>query len=289
MKPGLSRATVRVLEPSELTPKEKERLLGALEGFANLGNSLDDYLAFGRQNLDFFPLTITDEATLSLTPLPRPCFEVRASMSKELYQGLLSRRGGNATEGGEDSGHGDVRTWRRLLDWDPACHKLALFYRDELRQDWGPPEPGPHDFARGFEFLVSLGIKPAAWFADWQGAFNAVRESCPLAFVPAPEESQLEADWKTGSFEYAPVNDFQGAAYILFRQGWRAKRCTRCTRYVVADKPLQRYCSTECFAEARRERNLALWRKYGKKWRAPSKTAPHDQSKKATKKGAKQR
>ena len=249
MRTGARQATIRVFEPSRLAPQEKERLLGALEAFANLGDSLEAFLAFGKQNPTFFPVPIRDRGSLSREPLPEPCFK-------------------NREYDPHGPGQGKIVFWVKAIAWEPVCHKLALFYRDTLRLAWRPPRPGPFDISE--EFLILLGLPsdlPGEGYAGREDeAFPAVRAVHPDAEIEI--KNAIVADWKTGTFVYRPTNDFQRAAYILFREGWRAKVCEHCSRRFVADKPLQRYCSPACSRAVRLEAKLAWWNKHGKQARA---------------------
>lgn len=255
MKKGLRRATIRVFEPNELARDEKERLFAALEAFANLGDSLEEFLAFGGQNPTFFPVTIRPRWEFSETPLAEPC-------SVDLV----------ATADGEK------KRWVKHIAWEPVCHKLALFYRDCLRLGWRPPEPGPYDIATGENFEILLGLETGYRYAEREAALQEILAVYEFTDV---KSSPILADWKTGSFVYWPSNDFQRAVYILFREGWRAKTCVRCSRRFIADKPVQRYCSTECSGETKRERNLDWWNKHGKKWRTKRKASSRHKGKKS--------
>lgn len=258
----MNKATIRVFEPNQLARDEKDRLLGALEGFVNVGDGLEDFLAFGRQNPEFFPIQVLDGATRSDNPLPPPS-----------VQGTSFRV------------EGEKRIWHKVLSWSPACHNLAVFYRDILRRACWPTVPQHNDVFTGDTFLILLGIDPPAGIGDWVDAFQAIRDSYPLAKADAPQFSRLQADWKTGTFEYAPDNDFQRAVYILFREGWRAKTCVQCSRRFIANKPVQSYCSTNCAGEAKRERNLAWWNRDGKKWRKKRELKTRSRRDKPKKKG----
>jgi len=81
------------------------------------------------------------------------------------------------------------------------------------------------------------------------------------------------AVWATGDFDYSPLNDFQLAMYMLFRESWRAKVCPRCSQYFVADKPAQMYCSSACANAAHRAQALNYWRAEGAAKRAASRKA----------------
>lgn len=248
-------ATVRVFQPGELAAKEKERLLLALEGFVNMGDSLEDFLAFGKQNTGFFPIEILDDASSSHDPLPPP-----------------SVQGTQFTEQGEKN------IWSKVLSWDPACHTLARFYRNTLRDVWSPGRMGKASV--GNTFLLLLAIDSPGLYAPWQAAFEVIREAYPRADVIGGGFSLLFADWRTGTFEYQPENDFQRAVFVLFREGWRAKVCARCSRCFIASKPMQTYCSPECFHRAKRDRNRIWWNKDGKRLRMTAKASSPPKGKK---------
>jgi hypothetical protein len=254
MRTGLQRATIRVFEPNELARDEKERFFAALEAFANLGDSLNEYLAFGKQDPTFFPVPIRDRSQISETPFAIPCF-------------------GDSVV----TADGERKLWTKAIAWEPVCHKLALFYRDCLRFAWHPPDPGPYDIGTGENFEILLGLETGYKYAGREEALQAIFAAYESAEV---KSNPILADWKTGSFLYMPYNDFQRAVYILFREGWRAKTCIRCSRRFIADKPLQRYCSTECSGETKRERNLDWWNKHGKKWRTMRKASSRHKGRK---------
>lgn len=234
MRLGLQTVTVRVFEPNELAPAEKERFLGALEAFVNLGDNVEELLAFGKQNPEFFPVII--------------------------YVGV---RGSPVISG-------DLEGFSlETLSWNPACHRLGLVFRDLLRRAWTRPTSGLNDdIESSSEFLALLNITPQDQIKGWQDAFAPVLERYPRAYPSGVRFGHLRADWKSGSLLYSPWNDFQRAVYILFREGWRAKTCPRCQRRFIASKPRQLYCSTKCYGEAKGERGLQWWRAHGKRWRA---------------------
>ncbi|MGD0920430.1 MAG: hypothetical protein ABSA70_01540 [Terriglobia bacterium] len=122
-----------------------------------------------------------------------------------------------------------------------------------------------------------MGLETGYRYAEREDALQAIFAAHEFAEVAS---SPILADWKTGSFIYSPSNDFQRAVYILFREGWRAKTCVRCSRRFIADKPVQRYCSTKCSGETKRERNLDWWNKHGKKWRKQRKASSRHKAKK---------
>jgi hypothetical protein len=263
MRNGLRKGTIRVFEPNELAPEDKERLLGTLEAFVNLGDSLEEFLAFGKQNPTFFPVPIRDNSQISRTPIPDPCFTSTVVDSV------------NPANKGK-------KFWTKALAWEPVCHKLALFYRDSLGHAWHPPYPGPIDISTGEEFEILLGLSGEGYAGREDDALPAILTAHPDAAIVI--DNPIMADWKTGTFLYSPSNDFQRAAYILFREGWRAKVCERCSRRFIADKPVQRYCSTRCSGDTKRERTLDWWKKHGKIWRARRESSSRRKGKKPVKK-----
>jgi len=221
-----------LIDWNKLPAKEKSRLLAGLEKFAKLGDGLEEYLSFARQLPEFWPVEIID------------------------------------LEGNP-------------IRWTLACHKLVLIYRDCLRRLWRlepdafgdeslslllgvsytlrtvtredlehliPPKSGA-----GFPLRHSWGI--------WGLAWKEVLEAHPEAFIV--DVGGIFPSWRRGEFVYTPANDFQRAVYLLFRERWRAKVCVQCGTRFVAKRPPQFYCSTKCFGEVRRNRNLLWWKQVG--------------------------
>jgi hypothetical protein len=111
--------------------------------------------------------------------------------------------------------------------------------------------------------------KPLQWprhglkrlWGIWGLAWKEVREVHEDAFIL--NAADLFPSWRRGEFVYIPENEFQGAVYLLFRERWRAKVCVQCGTYFVAKRPPQFYCSSKCFGEVRRNRNLLWWKRVG--------------------------
>jgi len=82
-------------------------------------------------------------------------------------------------------------------------------------------------------------------------------------------------DWRSGEFIYKAVVPFQEALFALFKSSWRARICpleddcnSPCsTPYFIAEKPRQKYCSTECSNIAKSKVRNKWWSKHGKSWR----------------------
>jgi len=227
----IARTTPPLIDGNKLPAKEKARLFAGLEKFAKLGDGLEDYLSFARELPKFWPVEII-------------------------------------TLGGDS------------LRWDRACHKLALIYRDSLRRLWRlepdalSDESLPvlmgvsyrlqdftHDDMRKVGPESGTGFPLKSPHGIWGMAWKEILEAHPHAFIV--DRPDLFPSWQTGEFVYRPCNDFQRAVYLLFRERWRAKVCVQCGTYFVAKRPPQFYCSTKCFSEVRRNRNLLWWKRVG--------------------------
>jgi hypothetical protein len=155
-----------------------------------------------------------------------------------------------------------------LLRWIIAARPALNVFRDYLRKVW-ISDPEAHENAY---LIVLLGLDVR--FADepevqfWSSQRQKLHEAWAQLRRVHPEISigirpVLNPIWGLASFSYSPVNDFQKAVYQLFMESWRAKVCSRCSRYFIAQKPAQIYCSTKCSGEIKRARSLEWWRKEG--------------------------
>ena len=138
------------------------------------------------------------------------------------------------------------------LGTENAWIDCMVCYERWLRAIWR----GDDRFSQGPYLDILLGLEPDR-----------------LTVLPGGRESWLPrarplARWRAGELEYRPACDFQQAVYLLFRAGWRAKRCARCRKYLIADKPAQRYCGTDCSSSAKILRSRDWWKHHGKDWRA---------------------
>ena len=160
---------------------------------------------------------------------------------------------------------------------DPVGWRLEFFevfcvFREMLRAVW---ERGDNQ-----ALAVLLGTDQDAWnivsrrepASALERILRGFGMSLQNAMLKVPSyyvavSSKVFPDWRTGAFRYEPETDFRRAVYALFRQSWRAKICHQCNKYFIADKPAQVYCTTKCYGEAKRARDLAFWRDKGSKIR----------------------
>ena len=169
---------------------------------------------------------------------------------------------------------------RQLLDrhgkslaWTDDCHDLFLVFRNQLRYVWTPL---PDALKRGaVSFLLGIGEE----FERLEGG-APIFLACPglneawgkiTKYAPSGSDTSrppIHPQWTSGNLTYLPRNEFQRALYLLFRESWRAKVCSKCSTYFVASKPAQLYCGTSCSGGVKRERTLQWWRDKGAKRRA---------------------
>jgi hypothetical protein len=155
-----------------------------------------------------------------------------------------------------------------LLRWIAAARPVLLVFRDYLRRVW---ISDPQAYEKGY-LLILLGLDVR--FADepeiqfWSSQRQELHEAWAQLRKVHPEISIgirpiVNPIWGLASFSYGPVNDFQKAVYQLFMESWRAKVCSRCSKYFIAQKPAQIYCSTKCSGGVKRARSLEWWRQEG--------------------------
>jgi len=156
----------------------------------------------------------------------------------------------------------------RALRWITPARPVLLAFRDYLRKIW-ISDPEAHERAY-LRVLLGLDVRfadqPEIQFWSFQRrelheAWDLLRKVHPEIFIGV--RPVVNPVWGLASFSYAPENDFQRAVYQLFLENWRAKVCPRCSKYFIAQKAAQIYCSTKCGGGVKRERSLEWWRREG--------------------------
>jgi hypothetical protein len=239
--------------------REKWRLLDALEKFVNLGDRVEDLRAFRRERPEFCPVVI-----------------VRVTAGRAEFVGLRDE-----------------------------LHPAALSFRDLLRDVWQGRADGDlgaldtllglnrEIFETGLEWYAAERARPDKQsFRSYlsESALRAVRDvmeghqPCRIDYsqmhamwarlVPRPKSQRsrpLQLPWpeeaKRSEWCFWPAGAFQQAVYLLWLERWRARVCPACSRFFVADKPAQRYCSTRCYGKAKARRSLDWYFKEGAKRR----------------------
>ncbi len=278
-------ATVRLPPRMCLAPSERARLWKGLERFVNCGDDLNDFLALGKAFPKFWPVALWHQ--------PRAISHSIAEQDRETLNSVRSQPGRSLP-------------LQASLNWHPVCHKLFLVYREILRHLWRGNEElqgtveqlnfataaafllGTEDLhgqaidaakldsQADFRMLLLHPARPTQLVAAWQDILSQ--------FPSAAAESghRLETVWGSGEFCLVPRNDFQRGFYLLFRQCWRAKICSRCNMFFVARKPKQEFCGTGCSSGSRLASKLKWWKKTGTVRRATKMRAQRAARHKAT-------
>jgi len=131
--------------------------------------------------------------------------------------------------------------------------------REDIRQVW----QGHSDKLKA---LLSPGVPPEELPEKERQAYVSKDESDTAGEWAWPP--QITVDWQRSEFVYLPRTEFQRAVYALFRQSSLAKLCANpdcLTRYFIAGKAAQRYCSDACAKVFQREWKRRWWKKQGSK------------------------
>ena len=214
---------IQVLLPFGLASDERARLYSGLGQFVNLGDSADEFRKFRNLWPKFTPV--------------------------EFRKG--SRLG-------------------QSMHLTSDMHLLVIIFRDYMRRVWmSDPEADSRGFA---DILLGLQVEEANVPSESLGQLkpkgflslkSVIDSQVPYDGDQWHASPKVVTSWKFGDFNYFPLTDFQKAFYLLFRERWRAKICAQCSRYFIADKPAQRYCSTTCYGTARSKQALHWWRTKG--------------------------
>lgn len=282
-----AKATGRLRGPLRLATAEPERLWKGLERFVNCGESLEDFQALGRAFPRFWPAVTENHAEELVKKGPIWIEETQEFVSADREFELPP---GTRIE--------QIVEFP-ALDWNPAFHKLFLFYRDILRGVWNDerfPVPGWEGIADqfllglidynaeavrnlrtrlGWGWTPSLDHKymtaetlPGKQGSRWKrklDALEAIWSEILREFPHAHADSStgIALDWKSGNARLDTSNDFTTAFFLLFCQSWRARICPRCGMFFVARKPKQRFCSTVCSAGSRLASKRKWWTRVG--------------------------
>jgi hypothetical protein len=156
----------------------------------------------------------------------------------------------------------------RPVDWStPECHKLVLVYQGVLKRLWQNDQEalsiGLGSFLLGIDSV--LGSSGVSHIPGLDRAWSQLGARYPRLQIERPS---LFTHWGSGTFFFNPLTDFQRAAYILFRESWRAKVCPCCYGFFIAHRAPQIYCSSRCYGMTKQRRGLDWWRQHGSEWRA---------------------
>jgi len=148
-----------------------------------------------------------------------------------------------------------------------ALHPLILGLRDILRLVWrhdADDHPWFLDILLGLDCgIYREGLRQYEADPKFPGLFSEEALRCLHPYREQIIYSEIHSRWRTGDFEFSSASLFHKAVYQLFRESWRARICPQCARYFIAGKPPQLYCSTPCYGNAKRKRDLKWWRTEG--------------------------
>jgi hypothetical protein len=222
---------------------DREAGLSALESFANLGETPEDWRRFRLKWPDFFPTLLTEWF-----------YKFAESWAAQFE---------------------DYPEAKQILK------PPLLFYRNGLRRVWiGKDQKGI--FLRlllGFEQDVKNEIELDRSHLYLPGAFYTPEGNRKMkmgSFIPGqpPDESKQTTvaglppgkpvvNGVTGAITWEFGWTLQQSVYELMQQRWRAMVCPECRKFFLADKTRQVYCSSACFGDMKRKRALDYWNRKG--------------------------
>jgi hypothetical protein len=205
---------------------DRESLFAALELFANCKDTPSDLHSFRVQHPQLFPAEFYDQSE-----------QLARAGKKNTFFNWVKRQLRTVWEGR-----------------DPAGTRLAVLLGIQSVSYAGPPHG---DFAAEVTEHMSI-------FLDFIEMCKPPSEEHATLGAYALAGARVTPDWQRGGFQYEPVIDFQDAVYALMNESWRARICPICRRYIIAAKPANIYCSTNCSGVARQKRDLEYWRNEGK-------------------------
>jgi hypothetical protein len=220
---------------------DREAGLSALESFANIGETPEDWKRFRLKWPDFFPNNLTEWFYR----------QAESWVSWSQYAPSLKTR----------------------------QKTPLLFYRDCLRKVWnGNDHEGV--FLRvllGFELEVrnkevlnidSLFIPVGCWEKDGERILTSLIPGQSLdpdkqTSIAGLPPGRAIVNGVTGAITWGFGCTLQQSVYELMQQRWRAMVCPECRKFFLADKTRQVYCSSACFGEMKRKRALNYWNRKG--------------------------
>jgi hypothetical protein len=221
----------------------REAGLSALESFANLGETPEDWKRFRLKWPDFFPALLTEWF-----------YKFAESWAAQFH---------------------DYPEVKQFLK------PPLLFYRDGLRRVWiGKDQKGIFlklllGFEQDVKNEIELGMSglylPSAFYTH-----EGKRKTKLGSFIPGqpPDESKQTTvaglppgkpvvNGITGAITWEFGCTLQQSVYELMQQRWRAMVCPECPKFFLADKTRQIYCSSVCFGNMKRKRALDYWNRKG--------------------------
>jgi hypothetical protein len=227
----------------------RETQLSALEGFANIGETLDDWKHFRLKCPGFSP----------------PQFS-------EWFNGFAP---------GAGKFQSDPKV-KALLK------PPFLFYRDRLRAVWTRDDPEGINLKLLLGFEQEVRDKGVLNYPLMPAVFGNRKKPSIDTFIPGqPIDRDQQTtigglppgrpivDGVTGTINWEFGCAFQQCVYELMQQRRRAKVCRECGKFFLANKTRHTYCSWACFVVMKRKRSLAYWYRERDKRRAKARRKSH--------------
>lgn len=251
----------------------------ALAAFANMGDTPQDWENFRRRYPDFFPDYLTE-------------WMYRTT---NYWWRLL-----NLSETPPDDWMEFHQKWPNMFpatteDWAQRAAAIReamstgkpplLLYRNLLRQVWWNDDTDGNRlrFLLGFESEAfrgggfSFGMwkldDPPEPPADLKRIRSVGESSDSHVRVSDLPEGRPIIDGVTGAIKWSFGCKFQSTIYDLMQDRWRAKECPECHKLFIADKTAQKFCSTSCSDEKKREQSNEYYHRKGKATRQERKAA----------------
>lgn len=244
--------------------------LDALAAFANMGDNPEDWAKFRQMWPEFFPAYLTAWIFLTATDWWR--FANPGTTPPDDWEELRRKW--------PDLFKSEIQDWEKnamaVSETIKSTCPPLLFYSRLLRQVWSRDDPSGNclRFLLGFESQALYGGVGMNMFKsetvpeappDWKGSafrghFLGQRK---LAWSDLPSGYPV-IDGMTGEITWEFGCSFQRAIYDLMQERWRAMVCPMCRRYFVADKTAQKYCSSKCYGDRKREQLLAGYHSRGR-------------------------
>ena len=205
---------------------ERNLQFEALAAYANMGDSPEDWRKFRRKNPRFF-------------------------WDESLYE------------------NAEVWLAQTLPPNLPYTTTRLLLHRDHLRRVWAGIDRKGESLSILYGFEKKLNpVEPT------NAEFGVPHQRHPLlldfrALTDREEtrgmmpEGEPIVNGVSGEIVWHFRSEFQQTLFELMRIRWRAKICTQCGKYFVADKTAQTYCSTNCAEDSHRARQNDYWRRLG--------------------------
>ena len=240
VKHGIREETISMKIANRKAKDDRESGLNALEAYANMGVTPENWKRFHLKFPEFFP--------------------------KNLSEWFYS--------------FAELWAWRYDNDFKAWLKPPLLFYRDRLQSVWALDDPegvclklllgfekelGRRNFSGKLLLPAKFGDKRGRGLPDIVADIpgQPVDREMQTTYAGLPPGKPI-VDGVTGAITWKFGCTLQQSVYELMQQRWRAMVCPECGKFFLADKTRQTYCSSVCFGEMKRKRALDYWNRVGR-------------------------